>query len=57
MKTLLNLVLGLILGIICIKCAISSVSALINLAITQCVFSALLAGLFGFVAKRCFAKM
>lgn len=57
MKTILYLLLGIVLGIICIKCIVSSVTSLLSLAITACIFNGLMALLFGFIAKKCFAKL
>ena len=57
MKTILYLVLGIILGIVCINCIISSVTSLLHLAITPCLINALCAFLFGTLAKKCFAKI
>ena len=57
MKTILYLILGIVLGIICINCAISSVSALIHLSLSSCVINVLMTCLFGYIAKKCFAKI
>lgn len=57
MKTILYLILGIILGIICINCAISCVSALIHLSLSSCAVNALMTCLFGYIAKKCFAKI
>lgn len=57
MKTILYLVLGIILGIVCINCVISSVTALIHFAISPCLINAAMAVLFGYIAKKCFGKI
>lgn len=57
MKTLLYIILGIVLGIACINCIVSSVASLLHLAFPSCIVSALMAFLFGFIAKKCFAKI
>ena len=57
MKTLLYIILGIALGIGCITCAISSVSALIHLSFSPCIINGLMAILFGYIAKKCFGKI
>ena len=57
MKTILYLILGIVLGIICINCAVSSVSALVHLSLSSCVINVLMTCLFGYIAKKCFAKI
>ena len=57
MKTLLYIVLGIILAIVCINCAISSLNSLIHLAFMPCLFNGLLAWLFAYLTKLCFAKI
>ena len=57
MKTLLYLILGILLGLACVGCVISALKALVALSIFSGIINGLVAFLFGYIAKVCFAKL
>lgn len=57
MKTLLYLIIGILLGLACVGCVISALKALIALSLLSGVINVLVAFLFGYIAKVCFAKL
>lgn len=57
MKTLLYLILGILLSLACTGCIVNAVKAFVALSLLSGAINGLVALLFGYIAKVCFAKL